>query len=87
MAKLITETTFNISSKIDENKSCFVEGIFSTAEIKNRNGRIYKKRILEREVSKLKELMQEGSLIGELNHPTYPDLNPERAAILIKDLF
>lgn len=83
--KLITETTYNISTKKDE-KSLFIEGIFSTAEERNRNGRIYSKKILEREVDKLRENIVNKSSLGELEHPTSNTITLERAAILIEDL-
>lgn len=83
--KLITETTYNISTKKDE-KSLYIEGIFSTAEERNRNGRIYPKRILEREVDKLRENIANKSSLGELEHPTSNTVTLERAAILIEDL-
>ena len=83
--KLITETTYNISTKKDE-KSLYIEGIFSTAEERNRNGRIYSKKILEREVDKLRENILNKSSLGELEHPASNTITLERAAILIEDL-
>ena len=83
--KLITETTYNISTKQKE-KSLYIEGIFSTAEERNRNGRIYPKRILEREVDKLRENISNKSALGELEHPASNSITLERAAILIEDL-
>jgi len=41
---------------------------------------------LEREINKLQDKIGK-CLYGELNHPTYPDINLERAAILIEKLF
>ena len=46
-----------------------VRGIFSEAEKKNGNGRIYGKPLLEREVQKLQPLLKERRLCGELDHP------------------
>jgi len=83
--KLITETTYNISTNKSE-KNLYIEGIFSTAEERNRNGRIYSKRILEREVDKLRENIVNKSSLGELEHPASNTITLERAAILIEDL-
>ena len=46
-----------------------VRGIFSEAEKKNGNGRIYQKALLEREVQKLQPMLSERRLCGELDHP------------------
>lgn len=83
--KLITETTYNIATK-QKDKNLYIEGIFSTAEEKNRNGRVYPKKILEREVDKLRESIGNKTSLGELEHPTSNSINLERAAILIEDL-
>lgn len=90
MAKLITETSYDVGSKIEEteekNGKLYVYGIFSSAETKNENSRIYPKSILEREVQKFQDNIERKNAIGELNHPPQPDINPERAAILIEKL-
>ena len=46
-----------------------VRGIFSEAEKKNGNGRIYSKDLLMREVKKLQPILAERRLCGELDHP------------------
>jgi hypothetical protein len=87
--KLITESNFEvsiISEGQEENKSLYIEGIFSSAEKKNKNGRIYSKKILEREIEKLRDDIVNRSLIGELNHPNSPSIDLDRGAILIEDL-
>jgi len=83
--KLITETSYNVLAKKNE-KHMFIEGIFSTATIKNRNGRIYPKHLLEREVDKLRDSISEKRSLGELEHPSQSSVNLDRAAILIEDL-
>jgi hypothetical protein len=91
MKKLITESNFDIESKLEESengkKKLYIEGIFATAERKNRNGRIYPKPILEREVSKIKQKMNENRLIGELSHPeNRSEVDLKEAAIRIVSL-
>lgn len=85
--KLITEETFDMSVKPEgENGTLFIEGIFSTADIQNHNGRKYKKPILEREIEKLNKLVENKSAWGELGHPPTPKINEDKIAILIRSL-
>jgi hypothetical protein len=91
MKKLITESNFDIESILVESESgekkLYIEGIFATAEQKNRNGRIYPKAILEREVEKISQKMKENRLIGELSHPeNRSEVDLKEAAIRIVDL-
>ena len=58
-----------IISEGKSNKTMKVRGIFSEAEKKNGNGRIYARNLLEREVKKLQPLLSERRLCGELDHP------------------
>lgn len=68
-------------------KSLFIEGIFMQADIKNRNGRIYPKPIMEKEVRRyMAEAVQRGNAFGELDHPPTPKINPDRISHLITSL-
>ena len=58
-----------ILSEAKGSKTMKVRGIFSEAEKKNGNGRIYAKNLLEREVRNLQPLISERRLCGELDHP------------------
>jgi hypothetical protein len=71
-AEILTET--NEHGK----KELFIEGIFLQANIKNRNGRVYPKHIMEKEVNRyIKESIEIGHAFGELGHPTTgPTINP-----------
>lgn len=84
--KLITETQTQDIITESKDKNLYIYGVFSSAEVKNNNGRTYKKNILEREIKKVMEKVKNNSLYGELNHPAEPSINLERAAILIEDL-
>lgn len=46
-----------------------MSGIFQMANVLNRNGRVYPKSILEREVNKYMELVKKNRATGELDHP------------------
>jgi len=84
--KLITETSNNVQILSSKEGDVFIEGIFSSAENKNINGRIYRKNTLEREVEKLIESVNNKCLWGECPHPEKPDINPDRISHLIEKL-
>jgi len=66
--KLITESSFNYNLK-EEGKDLFIEGIFSTADVMNNNGRRYPRPVLDREITKLMESVKNKTCFGELAHP------------------
>lgn len=89
--KLITEIYDDVETIIEESKTgkpkLFIEGTFMQSEITNRNGRKYPKHILENEVNRyITEKVSTRRAFGELNHPTTPVVNPERACIRIVEL-
>ena len=67
-------------------KKYYIEGIFAQAELQNRNGRIYGKKVLEKAVADYMPMVESKRAIGELNHPASPAVNPERASHLIQRL-
>jgi len=83
--KLITECSYEVEliEEGEKGKDLFVVGIFSSAEKKNANGRIYKKDTLNREVTRLQEsYLKKGiPLWGELGHPANPEPNLDKVAI------
>ena len=90
--RLITETTEDVKLLVETNeetgkKSHFIEGIFMQSEQKNRNGRMYPKKTLMKEVSRYtKELVESKRAMGELGHPEGPTLNLERVSHIITEL-
>lgn len=84
--KLITETSNNVQILSGDSGNVYIEGVFSTAENKNVNGRIYKKSTLEREVDKLMESVANKCLWGECPHPEKPDINPDRISHIVEKL-
>jgi len=90
--KLITEMTEDIRCIIEEDKDTgkknhFIHGVFMQAEQKNRNGRIYERKILENEVKRYSEsFVNKNRAMGELNHPQGPTVNLDRVSHMIKDL-
>ena len=68
--KLITETTEDIQY-IKEDKdgktNLFIEGVFLQSDLKNRNGRVYPREIMQREVNRyVKESINKKRAMGEL---------------------
>lgn len=76
-----------LNEEVNGVKKLFVEGIFLQSEIKNRNGRVYPKRIMENAVQRyMKESVARKNAYGELGHPEGPTINPDRISHLITNL-
>lgn len=88
--KLLTELyeANSITEATDTGKKYFIEGIFMQSDIGNRNGRIYPKPIMEREVKKYNEShVLQNRAMGELNHPANRvTVDPREASHLITEL-
>ena len=86
--KLLNEAFINdvTSNRDNESKSLYIEGVFMGAEKKNRNGRIYPRELIEREVNSLNKLITSNECLGELEHPEYAKVNSREAAIKICSL-
>jgi hypothetical protein len=89
--KLITETIEEglnmLTEGTGESQKVFIEGIFMQAEAKNRNNRIYEKRVLEPAVEKyMQEQVKTGRAVGELNHPEGPAINLDKVSHRITNL-
>lgn len=89
--KLITEINeqVNIINESTESgqKEFFIEGIFLQSEMKNRNGRLYRESIMDREVERYAtEYVNKNRAYGELGHPDGPTINLERVSHMIKEL-
>jgi hypothetical protein len=85
--KLITEDRFDVKlSEPEGTGNLFIEGIFSSADIMNDNGRKYKRPTLEREIGKFMQQVENKCAWGELGHPASPQINPDRIAILVESL-
>ena len=69
-------------------KNLFIEGVFAQAELKNRNGRIYPKAVMESAVKKyVDDYVSKGRAISELSHPeNRPTVKPELASHLITEM-
>jgi hypothetical protein len=88
--KLITENIEDIqilTEEKDGKKNLYIEGIFLQSELKNRNGRIYPFKVLEKEVTRYnEEYVKTGRALGELGHPDGPTVNLDRVSHRITSL-
>jgi hypothetical protein len=68
-------------------KSTYIVGPFIATECLNKNGRWYKREIVEKEVARYtNEYIKTNRALGEMHHATTPALSYERASHLIKEL-
>lgn len=73
--------------KEDKTKSYRIKGAFLQSEVKNRNGRIYGKPLIEREIKSFnKEKISQRRSFGELDHPPTPTINLDRVSHMIESL-
>ena len=88
--KLITESidAEYIVEEKNGKKDYKIRGIFLQSEIKNRNGRVYPKETLAKEVSRYnREFVEQKRAFGELGHPDGPTVNLERVSHMITNLY
>lgn len=68
-------------------KKFHITGPFMESEVRNGNGRVYPRRVIENEVNRLNESrIPQNRFLGELNHPNVIEVNLERVSHLIKEL-
>lgn len=88
--KLITELNEDvrvIQEEKEGKKNLYIEGIFLQGDIKNRNGRMYRTPVLEKEVGRyIKEFVEKNRAYGELGHPSGPGINLDRVSHIITEL-
>ena len=89
--KLISEEINNAEYLIEETngkKDYKIKGIFLQSELKNRNGRIYPKDVLMKEVKRYnQDFVNKKRAFGELGHPDGPTINLERVSHMITKLY
>ncbi len=88
--KLICEELDNVEFICEASKTgknYFIEGVFMQSEVKNRNGRVYPKEILQKEVKRYEQnYIKQNRAFGELGHPDGPTVNLERVSHMIQEL-
>ena len=88
--KIIRELTEDVQYIVEEKdgkKNLYIEGVFLQSDLKNRNGRLYPKEIMQREVVRYhKEQIDTKRAMGELGHPDGPNINLDRVSHMITSL-
>lgn len=90
--RLIKEFNQHINYVTEETKNknkpnVFIEGVFLQSDLKNKNGRIYPREIMQREVNRyVKENVLTKRAYGELGHPDGPTVNLDRVSHMITSL-
>ena len=77
-----------VENKVSGNSIFEVSGLLQRAEAENQNGRVYSKRILERECKNYTEnFIKVGNAYGELDHPDSSIVSLKNASHVIKELW
>ena len=90
--KLITEyTESDVQCLVEKDekgkKKYIIEGVFAQADMKNRNGRIYPKPVMEQAVAAyVDQQVSKDRAVGELNHPEGPTVNLDKVSHKINEL-
>lgn len=89
--KLIRELNEATSQIVESSeggiKHYVISGVFMQSEVKNRNGRIYPRSVMESALDKyLVEKVSKRQAWGELGHPTGPKINETLVSHLIEEL-
>ena len=90
--RLIKEFNESITYLTEESKdpkkpNVFIEGVFLQSDLKNKNGRVYPREIMQREVQRyVNENVNTKRAYGELGHPDGPTVNLDRVSHMITDL-
>lgn len=87
--EFIPEDEIEFLSEANESggKDYYIKGIFLQADKKNRNGRLYPKSIMEKQINEYnKNFVDRNRAVGELGHPATPTINPDRVSHKIIEL-
>jgi len=90
MMKLIREEIEKVevlTESVNGKKTLFIKGTFLQTEQENRNHRLYRRPVMEREVKRYTEqYINKGRALGELGHPDGPTINLDRVSHKIVSL-
>ena len=87
IAELNEDTHYITERSEDGKKHHYITGRFMTANEKNKNGRFYEQKVLEKEVDRyIREVVNSKRAFGELNHPSGPTINLDRVSHIITEL-
>jgi len=89
---LVESPTYELKYLVEEQNrnspsNMYIKGPFLMANEANRNKRVYPLEEMVREVARYdKEMIKGNRATGELNHPTSPEINLERACHIVTEL-
>ena len=87
ISEAIQDVEYICEEKENGKKDYKIRGIFMQGDIKNRNGRIYPKDVLMKEVGNYnRKFVDENRAFGELGQPDGPTVNLERVSHLVTSL-
>ena len=69
------------------NGGMILSGKLQEADVQNGNGRVYPRKILEREVKNYSKLVKEKRALGELDHPEDSVINLKNASHMVTDIW
>jgi len=73
--------------EVKTGKSVFLTGLFQRADIKNGNGRIYPKNVLEREIANYQKLIRESRAYGTLGHEDESEVSLKETSHMVIKLW
>ena len=81
-------TPEQIAESIKENSgNLVVKGVLQKAKEQNQNGRVYTRKLLEREAGKYQELINDKRALGELDHPDSAIVNLQNVSHNVKKMW
>jgi hypothetical protein len=87
LIKEVFESVEFITEEKDGKKQLYIQGPFLQCERKNRNGRVYLKETMRKEVDRYtEEYINKHRAFGELGHPDTPTINLDRVSHMIVGL-
>lgn len=70
----------------DGKKRTYLRGLFQHAGVRNGNGRVYPRHILEREITRNNSRISSRNMLGELDHPSEGKIHLDKVSHCITDL-
>jgi hypothetical protein len=68
-------------------KSLYMKGIFIQGGVKNHNHRVYPVHEIRRAVDQINDMIREGSVLGEIDHPEELNINLDRVSHMITEMY
>ncbi len=72
---------------IKENNAMYLSGVMQRADAQNGNGRVYPRKVLNREVKNYEKMIAERRALGELDHPDDQVVNLKNASHMVTGIW